>query len=294
MKSFKDIDVSTRTIIALSNLTLDIGKLFTELKLTKYTVIPKKRGRKKIPVEIPPENKDVKQGSIITLKYFENLRGVDLKNKPPSKKYFRNALTIVMYVDEKFINFKVAEKGKFQMTGCKTVDQAEKAIRLFLEKINPTQYVIRTDNSISVIFNISMTNKDFKVNYCINREKLDSFINNNTEYTSLFEPTFGYSGVNIKIPMRESIDTNLRKITYDFDTKNWNTENVEYSEYLKRLSDKERIKHSKKERYNTFLVFHSGKVIHSGMCEKYMEDSYNYFVKNIITDNRDNIEEYLD
>jgi len=293
MQSFNDIGVSTRTIIGLSNLNLDIGKLFTELKLTKYIVIPKKRGRKKMPVEIPPENKNIKQGAIVTLKYYENLRGVDLKNKKPSGKYFRNALTVVMFVGDKFINFKVAEKGKFQITGCKNVDQAEETIKLFLEKVNPTQYIIKSGN-ISVMFNISMTNKDFKVNYCINREKLDSFINDKTEYTSLFEPTFGYSGVNIKIPMKEKIDVKLRKIVYDFNTKKWNTEIVEYEEYLKSLDEKDRIKHNKKERYNTFLVFHSGKVIHSGMVEKYMEGPFDYFLQNIILEQRHIIEEDLD
>ena len=58
----------------------------------------------------------MKEGSIITLKYQEECRGVDLnakKNKKKKtltkKKFFRNALTVVMKVDNKLINFKISK-----------------------------------------------------------------------------------------------------------------------------------------------------------------------------------------
>ena len=45
---FDTIKVSTKTFTASSNLEIDIAKLFSVLPITPYTVIPKKRGRKKI------------------------------------------------------------------------------------------------------------------------------------------------------------------------------------------------------------------------------------------------------
>ncbi len=44
---FDEIKVSTKTFIAMTNLTIDLKKLFEYLPITDYKVVPKKRGRKK-------------------------------------------------------------------------------------------------------------------------------------------------------------------------------------------------------------------------------------------------------
>lgn len=44
---FEDIQVSTKTFISMTNLTIDLRKLFDFLPVTDYIVIPKRRGRKK-------------------------------------------------------------------------------------------------------------------------------------------------------------------------------------------------------------------------------------------------------
>ena len=44
---FEDIRVSTKTFIAMTNLIIDLKKLFDFLPITEYIVVPKKRGRKK-------------------------------------------------------------------------------------------------------------------------------------------------------------------------------------------------------------------------------------------------------
>ena len=44
---FNDIKVSTKTFIAMTNLTIDLKKLFDYLPVTNYKVFPKKRGIKK-------------------------------------------------------------------------------------------------------------------------------------------------------------------------------------------------------------------------------------------------------
>ena len=83
----------------------------------------------------------------------------------------------------------------------------------------------------------------------------------------------------------------LPKISYD--GEKWCTNTIKYTEYLETLSDEARFKEDTKKRYNTFLVFHSGNVIMSGMVQKYMRPVFNDFV-NIIKNARNEIEEKLD
>jgi TATA-box binding protein (TBP) (component of TFIID and TFIIIB) len=66
-----------------------------------------------------------------------------------------------------------------------------------------------------------------------------------------------------------------------------------YTEYLEKLSEKERNKKLNKDRFNTFLVFHSGRVIISGLTAQYMKNAYYYFL-DIIRACKDEIEEKLD
>ena len=74
----KDIPVSTKTFIVMTNVTLDLRKLYDFLPLTDYTVVPKKRGRKKKLTFVDP-NKHVENGSIVTMKFENKFKGVDLK-----------------------------------------------------------------------------------------------------------------------------------------------------------------------------------------------------------------------
>ena len=107
---FNSIKVSTKTFIVMTNLILDIKKIFDFLPITEYILITKRRGRKKKNEPVDP-NIDIISGSIITLEYQKNNRGVDLKTKKNKDKkkgnYFRNSMTIVMIIDGKKINYKI-------------------------------------------------------------------------------------------------------------------------------------------------------------------------------------------
>jgi TATA-box binding protein (TBP) (component of TFIID and TFIIIB) len=316
---FNSIKVSTKTFILMTNLILDIDKMFKCLPITEYILIPKRRGRKKKNEPINP-NINISSGSIITLEYQNNIRGVDLKKKKKNKdkkkrgNYFRNSVTIVMVIDGKKINYKVSANGKFQMTGCKHDQQAELCIKWFWSYIkdnkdiysfsntnqmielnkNPLEkYEIIPDSFLKIVFIPAMRNIDFSLNFLVDREKLDEYFNTCTEYHSLLETSFGYTGVNIKIPIKKSIkDLLLKEIVYKDDK--WSEESlIPYTEYLSMLPDKDVLKKLKKIRYNTFLVFHSGKTIMSGMESSFMEDEYYEFL-NIIRDCYDIIEERLD
>ena len=94
-RNFKDIPISTRTIIVATNTIINIENLYDNLPITPYTVIRKKRGRKKKDV-IEDIHNTVPSGSIISIKYQDKLRGVELKPKKKKTKFFRNAVTIII------------------------------------------------------------------------------------------------------------------------------------------------------------------------------------------------------
>ena len=311
-KDFDSIPVSTKTFIVNTNITLDIDKLFAFLPITDYILVSKRRGRKKKSEPVDP-NKDISSGSIITLEYQNNIRGVDLKKKKKKNKdvkkrgnYFRNSVTVVMIMDDKKINFKVSRNGKFQMTGCKRDDHAESCIQWFWSYIKEYKEIykivdIRSDSDINenkqntnlkAIFIPAMRNIDFGLDFFVDREKLDEYFNMCTDYHSLLETSFGYTGVNIKIPIVKPIQDLKLKQLECVDGIWKDPIYVPYKDYLAMLPDKDVIKKLKKQRYNTFLVFHSGKVIMSGMEESFMKDVYYEFL-NIISDCYDIIEERL-
>jgi TATA-box binding protein (TBP) (component of TFIID and TFIIIB) len=296
---FDDIKVSTKTFIVKTNLTIDLKRLFDFLPVTYYVLIPKRRGRKKKNV-INDENKNIIHGSIITMKYEDNLRGVDLKFKKSQtlkvKKWFRNSFTIVILLDGKPVNFKICKNGVLQVTGCKEDSQAEDCVKFVWQHIKNQENIIFTYNTphkyLDAIFIPVMRNIDFNLGFLIDREKLARHMSTNTEFNCLLESSFGYTGVNIKRPIESDIRKMiLKKLTFEggkiIDTT------TTYGDYIELLTEKERQKKIRKQRYNTFLIFQSGRAIFSGMSADYMRDDYYAFVK-VIKNSFDLIEERLD
>jgi len=300
--NLNSIPVSTKTFIVLTNLILDIPKIWESLPVTEYILVSRKRGRKR-KEEIVDPNENIPSGSIITLELGNKLRGVLLKNK--KKKMgkesvpFRNSMTVVMVVDGKKINFKLTRNGKFQMTGCKTDTQAINCVKYIWSYIKDGQNYDFADEKdlgekyFEAIFIPAMRNIDFNLGFMVNREKLDEYFNTQTDYHSLLETSIGYTGVNIKIPVTVPItDIKIKKLTYTENT-GWQTiKKVPFEVYLNRLSAKEKKKKLEKERFVTFLVFNSGSTIVSAMCKLVVKDVFYKFCK-IIQDNRVLFEEKL-
>ena len=281
---FDKIKVSTKTFIIMTNIALNIDKLFNYLPITPYIVVPKRRGRKKKNEPEDP-NKDIPTGSIITLEYQNNLRGVDMKKKKKKNddkkrgNYFRNSVTIIMVIENKRINFKVSRNGKFQMTGCKKDDHAEQCVKWFWKYIQHSKDIysfsdiepkpdIDTDTDsedddyeikkeklkqqnklesvLKAMFIPAMRNIDFGLDFFVDREKLDEYFNTCTDYHSLLETSFGYTGVNIKIPIKKSIlELQLKQITC-VDGEWIEPSFVPFNDYLKHLPKKDVDKKLKK------------------------------------------------
>jgi len=290
--NFDDIDVSTRTFTSSGNIKIKLDKLFDFLEVTPYTIVPKKRGRKK---KVEQENKNIElnDGSIISLEFEGKLKGVRIKPKK-QKKFFRNSLTVVMFIINKFINFKVCRNGTFQLTGCKTEIHAENSIKYIWNymKNNRELYTIENEQKPYFLLIPSMRNIDFSLGFFVDREKLNQYmINRENNLHCLLETSFGYTGLNIKIPLQEDI-TQLQIKKLIFNDNNWIENYTTYNEFLDTLPSKEKKK-KEYDRYNTFLVFQSGKVIHSGISAEYMKQSYYNFLE-IINSCYEQIEEKLD
>ena len=294
--NFDDIKVSTKTFTVNTNLNIDLEKLYNFLPITPYVVIIKKRGRKKKCEHIDP-NKDIEYGSIITVKYMDEIRGVEAvpkKNKGKPKKWFRNSITVVIVFDKK-INMKVCMNGTFQMTGCKTDEHAElcvKHIWKYLEP-NPCTYSFTRGTQLETLFIPSMRNIDFSVGFIIDREKLNKYMCTQQDFHCLLETSFGYTGVNIKVPLPFDIRTmKIKKLIFSPD-KEWIEELVTFQQYLDILKPKDAILKTNYQRYVTFLAFNSGCVICSGLTADFMRDTYNFFVATI-RKAYEHIEERLD
>ena len=296
---FDDIIPSTNTFVILTNIDINTANVFEKLPITEYTILPKKRGRKKKDELINP-NHDVPAGSIISLEKKNVFRGVNLKDKIfTEKNFFRNSITIVMVLEKnKHINFKISINGKIQMTGCKTEQQACDCINYIWKYIkdDTTNYTFKNSSDTNFEFLVVpvMRNIDFSVNFTIDRLKIDSYINTKTPYHSLLETSSGYTGVNASFPVRKDImKTPISKYKYVNDELT--CIKVPYSEYIDMLKPDEKKKKLKSlpKKINTFLIFQSGKTICSGINADIVKDSYYEFI-NMIRDCYSEVVEVLD
>lgn len=296
---FDDIVVSTKTFIVKTNLVIDLKKLFESIPVTEYKTVPKKRGRKK-KLNFEETNQDIPNGSIITMKYENQVKGVDLKirkTKKKKSKWFRNSFTVVMIVDYKPVNFKICQNGMFQITGAKFDSQSEDCIKFIWEIMRQNNenniYSFSRGSILEAVFIPAMRNIDFSLGFNVDREKLTRYMNTQTEFHSLLETSFGYTGVNIKFPIKDDIrDMRLKKLTFQ---KNGTIDEtfLTYGEYTSDLPEKDQNKKLKKTRYTTFLCFHSGKIILSSITAEITKPAYELFLQ-IIKKCRHEIEEKLD
>jgi len=263
------VPVSTKTIIATSNLQFDIVRIFETLPL----------------------------GERIRLLYYQNqTRGDNSFLKKKNSKCFRNAVNVILQVEpNKTVNFKLSKNGKFQLTGCKNEDHAIQSVAYFIQQLfehcRPHMTFPETTTEILVYFQTVMTNIDFSLGFCVDRQKLDHMLNQRTPFHSLLETSFGYTGVNIKFPLdmpwwKLPVPV-LRMNHEDISTTAWTLKH-EVLDSIATLT----MEQKNKKKYNTFLVFHSGNVIMSGMTKLTMHAHFERF-QAMIREWRGEIEEKL-
>lgn len=297
---FKKLDVTTHTIMVYANCTFDMESL------------------KKLHIEIIPNLKE-SSNKIHGHLYAES-------NSNAIK--FRNQIPLRIFITNKMIAVKVFKTGKLHFTGCKTMEHAYqataelfkqfRALNAVLEEMRETNVVSEangvsavseasetlkkesnetTENKTKKIYNGKLTitfetvmvNIGFELDFIINREKLDTLIqqsNINNMY-SVYEP-ITQTSVNIKMRYMDPENKLFNQMILD--------ENGSY--ILQKVSDCPKSK-KRDEREHTFLVFggsnknkikHKSKVIQSGRYyDTHMEIAFNAFL-DFVQKNRDKIE----
>lgn len=260
---FDQYPISTQTLIISTNITIDCLQYFEAIVCPEVS----KPISGKTRMMVQHEN-EVPEGSIVFAQYKQHYKGTAFKKI--SEKYFLNSVTIIMRVHTKFINIKVSNKGKLQITGCNENIYALSILKYFWRHLEPLKNSIWSfqtegDNSFEAVVVPVMCNINFSIPFQINRESLNSVINTQTQYVSILEPSDGYVGVNIKITVKEE---SLEEIHVDRfihrANGEWEKTETRFMDYILTLSPKEQKKKIAKCYVNTFLVFYSGKVIMSG------------------------------
>jgi hypothetical protein len=304
LRTFEDMGVSTKTVIAVTNIRINLDLFYNYVPIVDFIPQEKRRGRKKkINIEVPVYK--LPFGSIVMIQRRRDFRGTVVKTKSrKNNTYFLHSVSIIMSLnDNKFVNVKVSANGKFQITGCKeNLHNEQTIIALFnnLQKINEytgeSSYNIEVNpeetlpnNNVRAIFNVVMQNTDFNIGFRIYRNKLDSFINKHTNFCSIFEGSIN-TEVNIKVPIKETEEVELlSQIQYNPYTQELSREKVPYYFYCDLLNKKEKKKEIRKERHHTFLVFASGSVIMSSRGAD-MERAFYHFI-DILLKNKESFED---
>lgn len=281
--------ISTRTVIASTNVEFKIHDIYEKLPALElddvyrqkyFSLIPvkKRRGRRKKSEDslsiLKQELEELVKpdaGDIVAIYFRHNKKGLPQYLKY-GVKFFRNALNIVMMIHkDKRINLKLSQNGKIQMTGCKHEDDARTCLKyLFGHLKTHCQDCILSKNNeelhrpLDICYFTVMTNLDFNIGFHINRQKLNNLVNGKTIFNSLLETSFGYTGVNIKIEVPYDSEIGIDRMILG-KNDDWEYSIMKYETYLKNNGEQYFKTERHKKRYNTFLVFHSGNIIMSGM-----------------------------
>lgn len=290
---FDELPISTQTVIVMTNFKLDIKRFFNPTLIT--SIVP---------------NTDItsfdylKNGSIVFMKIddqelgIEPIKGASRSKKRTTKnsqksykkgiKNFLNSLTVVMYIkirgyQKKFMNFKISKNGKFQITGCKSIEHAKACVKNIwkIAKTNKEVFpddILLTDGNPTAIFKKVMINTDFEVGYEINREALDTYISENTRYISNFERSGGYTGVNIKFFCDEPDNFTYPILTWNSDEPLLKPELTigVRDDWYSMMNEAEIKKEKRKKPKVTALIFVSGKIIITGPYMFELSKVYNW------------------
>ena len=177
--------ISTMTIISYLGIDIDTNVIFDNF--------------------IPPDvdsHKDILNkfnGSVVGAKIKNHIKGFFVKKQDVSQVFF-NSATLNILINNKFINAKIFNNGKIQMTGVNSEENAVKAVQIIKKILNTNNNAALKDvNSIisnDTEFKTVLINSDYDCKFEIQREKLNYLLINNYGLSVSYEPE-NYPGVKI-------------------------------------------------------------------------------------------------
>lgn len=280
MSGFDKLKPSMIVAMAYSNITFDYVQIFDTLVPDN---IEYDCGKKKKKTMV----KDVRapEGSILSMRKLQELKGIPSKISNNGKKEFPNQVSLYISIGSQNAHLMVF-KNCIKVSSCKTVEDVVKALILFWRKIRKHKKMYTAPKDREFIIEIVNCNRDFKLDFTINRQALNDVINSekykmfvDASAKAIYEPT---SNTHVKVPLKLPPP---EKITYTKLTlKPRKIETVYENQYSKK----------KKKDNNTgkFMAFRSAKVIQSVRRPEYAKQFYTLFMT-IINENRDKIEEKM-
>lgn len=210
-------------------------------------------------------------GTIIATGFQDRYKGTHFAG---NNEYIQPTMRMIIYVG-KLVTIKISEAGKLHILGCREkVHYTRVAETLFriLRKSTGTPF------SATFSFITFMCGVVCRMNFKMDLEKVDQYVNACTPYYSLLERTVGNTGANVHIPFTISMDGfTVENVTIsETYTPRYHTEQM--GAYLDTIPPNEKRDILRKARHNTFIVFHSGSVIMSGMNKPEMRRAFVSFV----------------
>lgn len=275
MLSFDSLIVTTRTVVADTNVVIDKEKLYEILPITEFALPERKRGRRGAEDKTGVSSRNITSGSIIFAGYGAQTKGVSPKG---STRTFKNSISIVMVIKQRLVNFKLTQNGRFHITGNNDDYYIEKCIKHMWKLIQ--QYpAIYTLNGTCMRVTVwpSMVNMKTNVGFRLDRQRLNDYVNNHTQYISMFETSSGSASVNIKMPLEvERLVLN----TLVCRSGKWVRGTTETAIEPRPVSRK-KLSGCKMTtmsgRFVTFLVFHTGEMIMSSLDRQVMQPYFDKF-----------------
>jgi TATA-box binding protein (TBP) (component of TFIID and TFIIIB) len=280
----------TTTYIAAVNWEIDHIALYQYLDIIKLKEDPLV-GKKRFNIRL-----NAPSGSVLQVKYKDaykivHVRGYGITDDA-STGCFSNSTTIVMYIG-KIIVMKVPSRGKIQITGCRTENQVYQAVHAIwkgIQKIkqkHPEVAKIPEGEVPRVIYHSVMNNINMNLGFNVNKRKVHEFLYQRTEF-HIIPNDKKYAGVTAKLEVEGLRELPLVK--HRFLNGKWYVSKGSWIDYLAMLNPKDRKKEDNKDHYQTFLIFHSGKVIQTGPRYALMENVFRYFIT-LMNSNRCKIED---
>jgi TATA-box binding protein (TBP) (component of TFIID and TFIIIB) len=248
--AFEDLKITTQTYVVHTTLSIPLDNFYDSVNC-----VPIRQPYKK---KMDVSQETLNDGDIVYIQFKKQSKGV---KKDISDKQMLNVVTIIVKLGTKLYNVKVAQSGKIHLTGCRSLSTV-----LFI--VNTVFRLLNITSAVECFVICVMSNVNIEIPFKINRDKLHQFINQETEHISILEKSVGYVGVNVKIKSEQERkeDTTISKVTLEPDGSHV-IERASFSDYLTQCERAN--KKYKREMYNSFLIFESGKTIMSG-CSSYV------------------------
>ena len=211
--------------------------------------------------------------TLIHVLYRKREKGFKKKNPTSKKKNFLNCISFTFIKNNKKVNLKVFRNGVVQLTGCKSLEHCKFGIIIFWDLI---KNIIRID-SLELFLVSVMRNVNFNLGFFVDREKLGKYILESQSGYKISPVIGGFIGMQFIIEL-ESIDD---MPVYKFKI---NDEGLIEEEPI--LYEKFNNKNAKKK--INIVIFQTGRVLISGIHEKYQNPVIEWFLK-LIKEVKDDI-----